>query len=102
MASDLEKNQPIVVERDGGVFYTYANRVDLDWTAHDIRLRFSERSLLPRDRPGGAKERIEERASIALSWSQAKALRDLLDLALDHYEKLNGPIINPRVPRSLP
>ncbi len=103
MASDSEKNQPVVVERDGGIVYTYTNRVDLDWTAHDIRIMFSEYSLLPNFTPGGQKERMEKRASIAMAWSQAKSLHDLLGRALQNYENLNGPIIQkPGVPPSLP
>ena len=106
MVSDPEKERikknSFVVERDGGVLYTYANNVNLDWTAHDIRFRFAEVTVMPDYRPDRAQFRIEERASIAVSWSEAKTIFELLGKVLQEYETLNGPIQPPTAPQSVP
>ena len=102
MTSEPEKEQFFVVERDGGVLYTYANNVNLDWTAHDIRFRFSEMTLMPEHRQDRGTHRIEERASITVSWSEAKEIHVLLGRVLRECELRNGPIRPIQTPLAIP
>jgi hypothetical protein len=86
-------------EQAGGIFQTYSNHLVTSWTAHDIRLRFSEMYRLPEPKPDSEKVlRIEERACVTLAWSQAKALRDALTTIIERFEKVNGEIKQPTVP----
>ena len=100
MSKENPESQPetIVVEREGGLLHTYANNINLDWTKHDIRLRFAEITLLPEYKAKPGTQRIEERVSVSVSWSEAKAFHMLLGSVLQEFETLNGPIEIPRAP----
>ena len=88
----------VVVEREGGIFYTYSNNINLDWSVHDLRMRFAEMSLLPEYKAKRNTHRIEERVSVSMAWSEAKALHGLLGQVLLEFETLNGPIEIPKSP----
>lgn len=78
-----------------GLLTAYSNLVNLDWTLHDIRLRFAELSQIPNeDNPTWKNQRhvLFERVAVRLPWHQAKALRDMLDGVIRNYEAVNGEL----------
>jgi hypothetical protein len=91
---------------EDGIYETYANVVNANWTFDDIRLRFAELIQVPdEDRPNWQNQHgvVMERAAITLPWRQAKLLRDLLDGVIKNYEKINGelkPLKLPAAPSS--
>jgi hypothetical protein len=113
MATELSKNPaegasmvpPLkdlpIEEPEEGVFYAYANVVNMNWTLTDVRLRFGELLQVPDENdPTWEKQRgiILERVSVTLPWIQAKLLRDLLDGVIRNYEALNGELKSARLP----
>jgi hypothetical protein len=82
-------------EPEDGVFETYANVVNLNWTLHDVRIRFAELIQVPDDdRPTWENQHgvLLERAAVTVSWHQAKYLRDVLDGIVKNYEEINGEL----------
>src|SRR5713226_8225028 len=82
-------------EPEDGVFETYANVVNMNWTLTDVRLRFGELIQVPDDdRPTWENQHgiLLERAAVTIPWFQAKILRDLLDGVLKNYETINGEL----------
>jgi len=80
---------------EDGVFETYSNVVNMNWTLHDLRLRFAELIQVPdEDRPNWENQHgvIMERAAITIPWHQAKVLRDMLNGVIRSYEELNGEL----------
>jgi hypothetical protein len=80
---------------DDGIFETYSNVVNMNWTLHDLRLRFAELIQVPdEDRPSWENQHgvIMERAAITMPWHQAKVLRDMLSGVIKNYEELNGEL----------
>jgi hypothetical protein len=77
-----------------GVFETYSNGTHLAWSLDDVRLRFaqlgqSDKSLTP----GDALVSIYiEKATITLTWRNAKILLVQLSQVIANYEKVNGQI----------
>ena len=65
------------VDSPGGVYHAYVNHIVIAYTNHDIMLRLGFLSrcqeFLPSDEPT---LRLENRATIAMAWSEAKALRE--------------------------
>jgi len=91
----LDLNQVPIEYPDDGVFETYANVVNMNWTPHDVRLRFAELiQVANEDRPNWVNQHgvIMERAAVTLPWHQAKILRDLLDGVIKSYEEINGEL----------
>jgi Protein of unknown function (DUF3467) len=86
---------------EDGVFETYSNIVNLNWTLTDVRLRFSELIQVPdEDRPSWENQHgiILERVAVTLPWFQAKVLRDMLNGIIKNYETLNGELKQPKLP----
>ena len=81
------------VEPQDGVFTTYANNLQVGWTAFDVRLLFGE--VVDVDEKTVT---IEQRAHVTLSWLEAKTLHSLLSGLIERYEEGNGPIAQPKVP----
>lgn len=91
---------PIEYPEDG-IFETYANVVNMNWTLHDVRLRFAELIQVPDDdRPNWENQHgvLMERAAITIPWYQAKFLRNLLDGVIKNYETLNGELKEIKLP----
>jgi hypothetical protein len=114
MASDQTKNKaeappestfelgkvPIEYPEDG-VFETYANVVNMNWTLTDVRLRFSQLIQVPDDdRPNWENQHnvVLERAAISVPWIQAKILHDMLAGVIRNYEELNGELKVAKLP----
>jgi hypothetical protein len=80
---------------EDGVFETYANVVNMNWTLTDVRLRFSQLVQVPdEDRPNWENQHsvVLERAAITIPWHQAKVLRDMLNGLISNYEEINGEL----------
>jgi hypothetical protein len=92
-SSNIDLNKVPLEEPQDGVFEAYSNVVNMNWTLHDVRLRFAELIQVPDDdRPTWENQHgvILERAAITMPWHQAKYLRDMLDGIIKHYEEING------------
>lgn len=98
--SDL--SQTPIVEPEGGLHEAYSNVFNLNWTLHDVRVRFGELIQEPRDDgPCGWKDQanvIMERVAITMPWHQAKYLAVLLTGLVANYEKLNGELKQIKLP----
>lgn len=84
-----------------GLFETYANVVNMNWTLTDVRLRFSQLIQVPDDdRPNWENQHgvLLERAAITVPWHQAKVLRDMLDGVVRNYEEINGTLRPVKLP----
>jgi hypothetical protein len=80
---------------EDGVFETYSNIVNMNWTLTDVRLRFSQLIQVPdEDRPNWENQHnvVLERAAITVPWHQAKLLRNMLDGIIRNYEEINGEL----------
>ena len=97
-----EPTKPVkmeIVQPPGGVQHIYANFVSLGVTSHDMMIWFGKlyRVLdLPDAEP---LNRVEQRAAVSLSWSEAKHLRNSLSDVIEKFEKVNGEInATPTIP----
>jgi hypothetical protein len=82
-------------EPEDGVFEAYSNVVNMNWTLHDVRVRFAELLQVPdEDRPTWENQHgiLLERVAVTMPWHQAKALRDMLDAVIENYEEINGEL----------
>jgi Protein of unknown function (DUF3467) len=87
-----------VVQQPGGVYRTYANNINLGWTAHDVRIDFADFSRISEHQPSDTPtNRIEERASITLAWTEAKALYEALAQLIHKFEAANGELKVPQM-----
>lgn len=75
-----------------GVFSVYSNHVGLSGSASDVRMMFGELLDVAPD-----KVRVLQRVHVMVSWLQAKAIARLLQDYVDSYEKLNGPLMPPKL-----
>ena len=88
-----------------GVYYAYANIVNLNWTLTDLRIRFAELLQVPGDEGPTWKTQhgiLLERVSVTIPWHQAKALRDMLDGVVRNYEEINGELKQVKLPAAPP
>jgi hypothetical protein len=88
-------------EPEDGVFETYANVVNMNWTLTDVRIRFAQLLQIPdEDRPTWENQHgiLLERAAVTIPWLQAKNLRDNLDGIIKNYEEVNGELKVPKLP----
>jgi hypothetical protein len=97
MATDgnIDLTNTPLEEPEDGVFATYANIVNMDWTLYDVRLRFGELLQVPNaEHPTWKNQHgiVLERATVTLPWHQAKVLRNLLDGVIRNYEAVNGEL----------
>lgn len=82
-------------EAPEGVARVYANHIDVNWTAFDLNILFSHIQRLSEPE---ATNRLEHRATVSLSWTEAKALHMVLGDILGSFEELNGELKIPKVP----
>jgi hypothetical protein len=101
MSENTKKNQerpliPWIKPSSGEVDEIYANLLTLQWTLDDVRMRFAQLVNDPNE-PSPGKTFVpvgHERASVTLSWRNAKVLRDSLSELIANYESLNGEILS--------
>jgi hypothetical protein len=94
-SANVDLAKVLIEEPEEGVFQTYANVVNMNWTLYDVRLRFGELIQVPDDdRPTWENQHgvILERAAVTIPWHQAKLLRNLLDGVVKNYEEINGEL----------
>jgi hypothetical protein len=88
-------------EPEEGVYYAYANMVNMNWTLTDVRIRFGELLQVPNDdAPTWQNQHgiLLERVSVTIPWHQAKILRNLLDQVVRNYEEINGELKQIKLP----
>lgn len=92
----------VIVEQPGGVNHIYANAITLGVTGYDMMIWFAKIFRVPDLPDTEPVNRVEQRAAVSLSWSEAKFLRNSLSDAIEKFEKLNGEIdATPALPPSL-
>ena len=74
---------------EDSTYYTYANQVQLTWTAFDIQIHFAE---LAKITPEPRKYIVEERIAVTMAWAEAKQLMLFIQQAISQYEALNGEL----------
>jgi len=74
-------------EPEDGMFFTYANHLQIGFTHFDVRLVFGEVV----DVEQGSVS-VEQRAQVTLSWGQAKLLQHILGDVLKNHEAAQGEI----------
>ena len=92
--------QVTVVQQPGGVYRAYSNHINVSWTSNDVRLEFNDltrQSVMVPSESDVPTNRIEQLASIALAWSQAKVLHSMLGDMLHRFEEINGEINVPEI-----
>jgi hypothetical protein len=85
-------------EPEDGVYETYANMVEADWTLTEVRLRFLHLlHVTSGDKPTNQNREaiLLERACISLPWWQAKVMKEMLDGLIRSYESVNGELQKP-------
>jgi Protein of unknown function (DUF3467) len=100
-STNLDLRAVPLQEPEDGVFSTYSNLVNMDWTLYDIRIRFAELIQVPNDESSTWTNQhtvILERVMVTLPWHQAKELRDMLAGVIQSYEALNGELKPIRLP----
>jgi Protein of unknown function (DUF3467) len=100
--STIDLSQAPLVEPDDGMFETYSNVVNLNWTLHDVRFRFAElKQQAKADSRGTWKDQepvILERVAVTMPWYQAKYLHQMLGDLIRNYEELNGELRTIKLP----
>jgi uncharacterized protein DUF3467 len=81
------------VEPSGGHTLVYANHVQIGQSPFDIKLGFGE--MLGTGE--GGKARVLSKATVTMTWLEAKVLSDLLSTILAAYESQNGPFTIPKI-----
>lgn len=89
----------LLVEPQQGIFETYANATDADWTLTDVTLRFLHLMHIPKEDGGATNLNRElafiEKANITIPWWQAKVLSRMLGGLVESYESANGELKPP-------
>jgi hypothetical protein len=96
-----QDEMPLQVPEDG-IFETYANIIDADWTLTDVTFRFSQLiHASPSDATATTINRekvVLERANITVPWWQVKLLASTLGALVQSYESVNGELKRPELP----
>jgi hypothetical protein len=103
--SNIDLTTVPLEEPEDGVFAAYSNLANVDWTLHDVRIRFAELIQVPNEEsPTWVNQHIVvlERVMVTLPWRQAKNLCHLLTSVIDNYERLNGELKPVKLPPGLP
>jgi hypothetical protein len=82
----------------------YANNVQVEGSAWDLKLTFGVLDQRESLKQFGAKPTVEQHTSISLSWPQVEVLMFLIQLQVVAYEKDNGKIKVPKngLPAEIP
>jgi hypothetical protein len=87
-----------LVEPEQGIFETYANAVDADWTLTDVTIRFLHLVHISKEEGATTNNRemaYMEKANITVPWWQAKVLVNTLGTLVANYEAVNGELRQP-------
>jgi hypothetical protein len=101
--SKIDMRTLLLEEPEEGVYYAYANMVNMNWTLTDVRIRFGELLHVPNEEnPTWENQHgiLLERVSVTIPWIQAKVLRNMLDAIVRNYEAINGELKQPKLPAS--
>jgi hypothetical protein len=85
-------------EPEDGVFETYANVFDADWSLTDVTLRFMQLVFVPKEGAATTKNRemvVLEKANVTIPWWQAKVVASALANLVKSYESVNGELNRP-------
>jgi hypothetical protein len=85
--SNQRKIDVDLFEPEGGMFFTYANHLQIGFTHFDVRLVFGEVVDV-----GQSGVSVEQRAPVTLSWGQAKLLDHMLGEVVTKFEAAQGEI----------
>lgn len=91
-----------LVHPEDGLFESYANIVDGDWTLTDVTLRFMQLIHTPREESATNSNReliMLEKANITIPWWTAKIGAQMLTRLIQAYESVNGEIKKPELAR---
>jgi hypothetical protein len=78
------------VAKAQSAFGTYSNHINIMWNAFDVRLVFGDFTGLPD--PNDGKIHVETKATISVSWPQAKQIAEILADVIRRYEAVNGEV----------
>ncbi len=87
-----------LVEPEQGIFETYANATEADWTLTDVTLRFLHLMHIPKEEGATNLNRelaFIEKANVTIPWWQAKVLYTMLAGLVASYESANGELKPP-------
>jgi hypothetical protein len=85
---------------EDGLFETYANAVDADWTLTDVTLRFMQLVYAPKAEGATISNReliTLEKANITIPWWVAKISAEMLLRLVQAHESVNGEIKKPEL-----
>jgi hypothetical protein len=80
------------------IMEAYSNVLYVNWSLHDVRIRFGQIIPHPTMPPENATWAVNEGADITIPWGQVKYLRDTLNDVIERYEKANGELKIPTMP----
>jgi hypothetical protein len=101
-AKPVEQNVVPLEHPEDGLFETYANAIDADWTLTDVTLRFMQMVHAPKEEGATNANReliILEKANITVPWWIAKIGVQMLTGLIQAYESVNGEIKKPELAR---
>ena len=90
MPEETKPSELVFVTGEQGAFRTYSNHINILWNAFDVRFVFGDFTGLPD--PNDGKIHVETKATISVSWTQAKQISEILAEVIRRYEAANGEI----------
>lgn len=94
-----QENTPLpLISPEQGIFETYSNQLDADWTLTDVTIRFMQLTFEQRETESNTQNRemvILEKANVTLPWWLAKKGASMLTDLIRSYEAVNGEIKEP-------
>src|SRR6267142_1096147 len=83
------------VRPEEGVYEGYTDYLYVNWTPLNVRFRCGQIVPHPDDPPEKARWAVQENFAFRLPWFHAKLMRNMLNDAIERYEKANGEITLP-------
>lgn len=87
-----------LLEPETGIYETYANNVDADWTGTDVTIRFMQLVFSAENDRATVNNRemvLVEKADITIPWWTVKVLAEVLNRLVDAHEAANGELKQP-------
>ena len=100
-AEPANKELPLL-EPETGIYETYANMFDADWTMTDVTLRFMHLIFSAETDRATLNSRemcVLEKANITIPWLTAKTVADVLMKLVVAHEAVNGELKQPVLAR---
>lgn len=84
-----------------GILETYSNYINANWGVMDVRIRFGQLTPVSGEAEGSKPpERVVvERVAVTLAWPEVIVLRNILSECIERYEKTNGELKIPTLPK---